>query len=275
MATVQSFVRPGHGAPPPALIEDGGGSLGDWLRRARERRGLTLERISIETKIPQRHLEALEHDDLAAMPPGFYQRAELRAYARAVGVDEGGALARLESATEASAPTAAVRSSGRTEEPTHRNTGTNVLIALVVALTGTVLWLLTADRTPTPAPEAQVRNGAEAVPTAELRAREQSPVAPAPPTVPSETVPGLPPEPAEPPPPAVVVTQLIITTQPAGARVTVNGIGWGSSPVTIRNLPPGAKRIRVSKDGYAAQERELQLDEGRQRALDIRLNSAQ
>ena len=70
------------------------------------------------------------------------------------------------------------------------------------------------------------------------------------------------------------VTELVVTTQPAGARVTVNGIGWGSSPVTVRHLPPGDQRIRMSKEGYATEERVLRLAEGRRRTLDIRLQSA-
>ena len=73
-------------------------SLGERLRRARELRGLTLERIARETKIPQRHLEAFERDNLTAVPSGFYQRAELRTYAQAVGLDQRLALAELESA---------------------------------------------------------------------------------------------------------------------------------------------------------------------------------
>ena len=70
------------------------------------------------------------------------------------------------------------------------------------------------------------------------------------------------------------MTELIITTEPSGARVTVNGIGWGSSPVAIKHLPPGDKRIRVSKDGYGAAERVLALDEGRRQAVDIPLTTA-
>ena len=72
-------------------------SLGEFLRHARERRGFTLEGLARETKIPQRHLEALERDNLSAIPAAFYQRAEVRAYARAVGLDQGVTLARLES----------------------------------------------------------------------------------------------------------------------------------------------------------------------------------
>jgi len=48
-----------------------------------------------------------------------------------------------------------------------------------------------------------------------------------------------------------------------GARVTVNGIGWGITPVTIRYLEPGAKRVRVTREGYRAEERFIQLEAGR------------
>jgi hypothetical protein len=71
------------------------------------------------------------------------------------------------------------------------------------------------------------------------------------------------------------VTQLVISTEPEGARITVNGIGWGSSPATIPYLEPGQKRIRVSKEGYAAVERVLQVEQGQRHVLNIRLESAQ
>ena len=61
--------------------------LGDLLRRARERQGLTVEEIARSTRIPKRHLEALEQNNLAALPPGPYRRGEVLAYAGAVGVD--------------------------------------------------------------------------------------------------------------------------------------------------------------------------------------------
>ena len=56
--------------------------------------------------------------------------------------------------------------------------------------------------------------------------------------------------------------QLRIVTDPPAARVTVNGIGQGVTPLTIRHLPPGAKRLRVTKDGYAGAERVISLAEG-------------
>jgi len=53
--------------------------------------------------------------------------------------------------------------------------------------------------------------------------------------------------------------RLRVTTNVPGARVTVNGIGWGSTPLIIRYLPPGPKRIRATKDGYRSVERTVEL----------------
>ena len=62
-------------------------TFGEFLRDARERRGLTIQQIASETRIPWRHLDALEHGNLDAVPGGVYRRAEIRAYADAVGLD--------------------------------------------------------------------------------------------------------------------------------------------------------------------------------------------
>jgi len=99
--------------------------------------------------------------------------------------------------------------------------------------------------------------------------RQLNPVAP--PSVPSEGALAVAIEPTGAPASADSVTELVVTTQPAGARVTVNGIGWGTAPVTVRYLPSGVKRIRVSKEGYATEERLVRLAEGQPRTLDIRL----
>jgi len=69
--------------------------FGGWLKHARESRGLSVEAIARLTKIPARHVEALERGDASPLP-AFYQRAEVRAVARVVGVDEQLAVDRLE-----------------------------------------------------------------------------------------------------------------------------------------------------------------------------------
>ena len=63
---------------------------------------------------------------------------------------------------------------------------------------------------------------------------------------------------------------MTVTSNPAGARVTVNGIGWGETPVTIRHLPPGQKVVRVTKEGYESQQRIISVPEDR-RSADVRV----
>ena len=54
---------------------------------------------------------------------------------------------------------------------------------------------------------------------------------------------------------------MTVRSTPAGARVTVNGIGWGETPVTIRHLPPGQKLVRVTKEGYESQQRIISVSD--------------
>jgi hypothetical protein len=44
--------------------------------------------------------------------------------------------------------------------------------------------------------------------------------------------------------------------------------------MTVRYLPEGGKRIRVSKDGYATEEQVVHLTEGHPTRLDISLRRA-
>jgi hypothetical protein len=53
---------------------------------------------------------------------------------------------------------------------------------------------------------------------------------------------------------------LVVITQPEGARVTINGVGWGMTPLTVAHLPPGAKRVRITKPGYRSEERVVGTD---------------
>src|ERR1044071_3090458 len=89
-----SSLPPGAGAP--TVLDADRFTLGQMLRVAREQRALTLEQISAMTNIPLAHLEAFERDDLSGVAPGMYQRAEIRAFADAVGLDVRVALAAAE-----------------------------------------------------------------------------------------------------------------------------------------------------------------------------------
>jgi hypothetical protein len=50
---------------------------------------------------------------------------------------------------------------------------------------------------------------------------------------------------------------LTITSEPSGARVVVDGIGRGSTPLTLERLTGGLRRVRVIKDGFLSQERDV------------------
>jgi hypothetical protein len=64
----------------------------------------------------------------------------------------------------------------------------------------------------------------------------------------------------------VMSSAMTVTSAPAGARVTINGIGWGETPVTIRHLPPGEKVVRVTKEGYESQQRIIRVADDRRSA---------
>jgi cytoskeletal protein RodZ len=240
--------------------------FGEFLRNAREGRGLSIQQISYETKIPGRHLESLEHGHLLEVPGGAYRRGEIIAYANAVGLDRTLALAQLERALqsfEAQEPAAR-----QARFPYPRVGHRSLLFAGLVgaAIVGAMLWRLPAvhDDSATAPGEGSEGQAADV-------GAAKAPPAPAAPTTlqrrtaasqgsasgSSAAIEPLPAENGE----AAASTggELVIASEPPGARVTVDGIGWGTTPLTIRNLPAGFKQIRVTKDGYSAEVRVVRL----------------
>jgi len=67
--------------------------FGEYLRREREMRGVSLEEISAATKISIRFLQAIENEELAKLPGGIFTRSFVRTYARYLGLDEERVLA--------------------------------------------------------------------------------------------------------------------------------------------------------------------------------------
>lgn len=62
-------------------------SVGERLRVAREEKGLSLEDIAAQTRIPRRHLESLENSDWERLPAPTYTTGFAKSYASAVGLD--------------------------------------------------------------------------------------------------------------------------------------------------------------------------------------------
>ncbi len=67
--------------------------FGEYLRREREMRGVSLEEISIATKISIRFLRAIENEEISKLPGGIFTRSFVRTYARYLGLDEERVLA--------------------------------------------------------------------------------------------------------------------------------------------------------------------------------------
>jgi cytoskeletal protein RodZ len=277
METIPHVPPPAGWAPAAGHQDDGRSGFGEWLTQARQARGLTLDDISRETKIPLRNLEALEHGNLGVIP-AFYERAEVRAVARAVGIDERLAMGRLDTAI-----TPAVEARPERKEEVARP-GLKPSVALVfvtlaigvLAAAGIGRAVFNRDTTAQRAGNSVATAGS----TAAASSGADAAVAPG---SPQDSVvlasadaaqPLAAPESAA-PVAAASFTEIVVTTDPPGARVTVNGISWGVSPVTIRHLPPGAKRIRATKEGFAASEQVVPLDEGQRQTLNLRLLDAE
>src|SRR5215218_943985 len=62
-------------------------TVGQRLRAAREEKGISLEDIAAQTRIPQRHLESIENADWDALPAPTYTTGFAKSYASAVGLD--------------------------------------------------------------------------------------------------------------------------------------------------------------------------------------------
>lgn len=63
-------------------------SFGQKLKLEREQRKISLEDISVSTKIGIRMLRALEEDNFEQLPGGIFNKGFVRAYARVLGLDE-------------------------------------------------------------------------------------------------------------------------------------------------------------------------------------------
>src|SRR5688572_11527331 len=79
-------------------------SLGSYLKREREQRQISIADVAQTTRIPTRIIHQLENDELEVLPADIFIRGYLRAYARAVSLDEGEVLSRHQRKPEPEVP---------------------------------------------------------------------------------------------------------------------------------------------------------------------------
>ncbi|MFO0686559.1 MAG: PEGA domain-containing protein [Sandaracinus sp.] len=70
-----------------------------------------------------------------------------------------------------------------------------------------------------------------------------------------------------PPPPST----LLVTVNVDGADVSIDDVSVGHSPVAATRVAPGAHRVDVARDGYAAAHRQVDVAPGEQERLDVSL----
>jgi cytoskeletal protein RodZ len=224
---------------------------------------LTVEQIAETTRIAAHHFRSLELGDIRRWPGGMYRRAMVRAYARAVGLDAEETV-RTFLAVFSNDPPAATQKMARID--TRRAAVTSRAAAAAGVVGAAAAVLLTGW-------------GAASFLLGTMRSEAVTPPPPVPAATSTIVEPQMPPSPDR-----TVITagitpaatsgttvesissvaevsegELVVESDPGGARVTVNGIGWGLTPVAIKHLPLGEKRVRLTKDGYESAERRIQV----------------
>jgi cytoskeleton protein RodZ len=172
------------------------GTPGFILREAREKAGLSLDEMAVQTKIPLPVLQAIEHDDTAHLGQPVYVRGYLRRYARALNIAESKVMAEFDSrvAARPPSPEPIAREEAPVEEPTASSRPLLWLVVIVIAAAiGGVAYLYfrggslaTLTRRP-PARPVVTRQAPVAAPAPETLApapEEAAPVADTPPPQP-------------------------------------------------------------------------------------------
>lgn len=131
-----------HGLFPAA--DEGAGSIGETLRRARESQGFTLVDVANSLKIRRVYLDAIENGRLDELPTGpAYASGFIRSYAQALGLDPEPLLQRLPD--EMAGDTLPLRRAPRPrpDSSTGRVPGlTLAATGLVLAAAASIFWLM-------------------------------------------------------------------------------------------------------------------------------------
>jgi cytoskeleton protein RodZ len=212
-------------------------SFGAQLKQERERKGVTLEDISLTTKIGTRMLRALEEEHFDQLPGGIFNKGFIRAYARCLGMDEDQAVADYLVATGATpSPNKSENDQAPILEPPSREEnpataglpwGTFAVVLLIVAL-GFAAWGFysresekEASDSSAPAPNAKPANPPNTSPAAAVEQTQ-------PEQKPAESVDSSAstPKPVEPP----VATTAAIQSTPSSAVGTPASTSTASQP---------------------------------------------
>lgn len=262
-------------------------TIGAALKQAREALGLTVQDVSLRTKIRGDYLRALENDAWEALPERTFTRAYLQRYAQELGLEPEPLLSRLDQALPpdpaAVRGDAAGRNDMKRSDVSRGETGRRVeqaqsarpfpvlplLLGVLLLGGGAAYWAVTRQE-----------NGAA---TAQPKAAQ--PKAAQPQTGP-QTSPvssgagdgsavGTPPATTKPAPSAAENVNLSVSSVPTGARVYLDNRDLGVTP--LQSFPVNAREkaeLRVELAGYRPFRTGLNLLHGRNMRVSLNRNAA-
>jgi cytoskeleton protein RodZ len=137
--------------------------IGDRLREAREAKGVSLDELASQTRIPIRHLQHIEREEWDALPAVTYCVGFVRSYANAVGLDGadmGRELRDRLGGVKTRAPAAEYYQPADPSRVPPRSLAFITLIIIVVAAVVYLVWRNSIDDEPeaavtVPVPQAQ------------------------------------------------------------------------------------------------------------------------
>jgi cytoskeletal protein RodZ len=221
---------------PPRPVFDPMYSVGHQLMKARQARGLSIEDVAFETRIPHQRLRELENDDLSNFANLTYAKGFLKLYSRFLDLDLSDYLDEFDTSAIADVTgheyvhtASAVRSLSAPaiaqDEPRYRPAGGLLGLAALVTIAGIgLVWWKSGsssqEESPNPAKVAQSPAAPpKATPVEEPEAEAPTPARTAPITA-SVTLPGTnpPPAPLERIAPALPVDEPFATPAPTTAE---------------------------------------------------------
>jgi cytoskeletal protein RodZ len=232
--------------------------FGTFLRQAREKRGISLQQVSVTTKISARVLDALERNDPSKLPGGIFSRAFVRSYAQEVGLDPERTVATFVAAFPEESGAEDMPSATTAEETeafqSRRRVATTLVRVLVTSLVVVVLGLIYVTMKGSKATPAPSVSEPGAMPSLRPPAAAQQ-EAPAPPAASQPEVAAGVPEPAMAPPSPSTPPQPDVT---AGGPVDP-AVGQGAPLVVI--VASDLCWLSVTVDGNRLLARNLQAGE--------------
>jgi cytoskeleton protein RodZ len=114
------------------------GSFGGLLKREREMREISLNDLTVGTRVPLKFLDAFENEEWEKLPGGIFNRGFVRAIARYLGLSEEHLLAEYDVASGDHPAPAAARPENRIPSPS-KWLVTLAALGIVLAVAGTVV----------------------------------------------------------------------------------------------------------------------------------------